>query len=161
MPYKDPEKKKAWQTRWRKANPEKQKALNAAWDATHREERRVASAARRAAYPIAMKVAMKASNAAWSIANPESHALSKARRRARKAGLPSTLTHAEWEAIKTVYRHRCAYCGKRQKRLTQDHVVPIIKGGGTTRENIVPACKSCNSKKSTKLPTKPVKLVLL
>ncbi|MDB4875733.1 MAG: hypothetical protein JWM41_2179 [Gemmatimonadetes bacterium] len=28
-----------------------------------------------------------------------------------------------------------------------DHVIPISRGGSHTRENVVPACRSCNSKK--------------
>ena len=73
----------------------------------------------------------------------------------------ATLTRAEWEAIMAAYGNKCAYCGKKSARLTQDHVVPIIKGGGTTRENIVPACRSCNAKKFTNLPANPVRLVLI
>jgi 5-methylcytosine-specific restriction endonuclease McrA len=33
-----------------------------------------------------------------------------------------------------------------------DHVVPLIRGGKSTRGNIVPACKECNSKKQSLLP---------
>jgi len=33
-----------------------------------------------------------------------------------------------------------------------DHVVPIIRGGKTTRANCVPACKECNSRKKHLLP---------
>ncbi|MCK4464389.1 MAG: HNH endonuclease [Bacteroidales bacterium] len=36
-------------------------------------------------------------------------------------------------------------------RETKDHVIPISKGGDNTKENIVPACQSCNSKKFNKI----------
>jgi 5-methylcytosine-specific restriction endonuclease McrA len=32
-------------------------------------------------------------------------------------------------------------------KLTQEHVIPVSRGGGTTAENIVPACGKCNSSK--------------
>ncbi len=35
--------------------------------------------------------------------------------------------------------------------LTMDHVVPIIRGGRSTKGNVVPACKSCNAKKKHRL----------
>ena len=48
----------------------------------------------------------------------------------------------------------CYYCGKRFEpdELTMDHIVPIIRGGKTTKGNIVPCCKGCNSKKKYMLP---------
>jgi 5-methylcytosine-specific restriction endonuclease McrA len=36
------------------------------------------------------------------------------------------------------------------KRLTQDHFIPVAKGGPYTQNNIVPACKRCNSSKNDK-----------
>ena len=33
-----------------------------------------------------------------------------------------------------------------------DHIVPIARGGRSTRGNIVPACKDCNTKKKQLLP---------
>lgn len=83
------------------------------------------------------------------------------RRRARKKNLPATLTREEWEAIQLAYTHRCAYCGQRNKALTQDHVIPLSKGGGTTAQNIVPACLTCNLKKGPRLPLRPLALKLL
>ncbi len=49
---------------------------------------------------------------------------------------------------------RCHYCGRQvgARRLTMDHVVPLIRGGRSTRGNVVPACKDCNSKKQLLLP---------
>jgi 5-methylcytosine-specific restriction endonuclease McrA len=40
----------------------------------------------------------------------------------------------------------CQYCGTK-KELTLDHVIPKAKGGSTTWNNLVTACKQCNSKK--------------
>ena len=70
-------------------------------------------------------------------------------RRARKKSLPATLTQQQWESIKTYFDDKCAYCGA-QVALAQDHLVAVINGGGYTAENIIPACGSCNSSKSTK-----------
>ena len=49
---------------------------------------------------------------------------------------------------------RCHYCGGQvsPKELTLDHVVPLVRGGHSTRGNCVPACKSCNSAKQSLLP---------
>ncbi|MGC4119805.1 MAG: HNH endonuclease [Myxococcales bacterium] len=34
-----------------------------------------------------------------------------------------------------------------------DHLIPVIRGGKSTRGNLVPACKPCNDKKKYLLPT--------
>ena len=49
---------------------------------------------------------------------------------------------------------RCYYCGRRfePRELTMDHIVPIIRGGKSTKGNLVPACKDCNNKKKYLLP---------
>jgi hypothetical protein len=48
----------------------------------------------------------------------------------------------------------CHYCQRTVPReeLTMDHLVPIIRGGPSTRGNVVPACKVCNNKKKYLLP---------
>ena len=48
----------------------------------------------------------------------------------------------------------CQYCGDLYKthQLTFDHVVPRSRGGRTSWDNIVAACKPCNTKKGNKLP---------
>jgi two-component system, OmpR family, phosphate regulon sensor histidine kinase PhoR len=48
----------------------------------------------------------------------------------------------------------CHYCGQPMLpgELTMDHIVPIARGGKSTKGNIVPACKECNSKKKQLLP---------
>lgn len=49
---------------------------------------------------------------------------------------------------------QCYYCkGKfHPKELTMDHVVPIVRGGRTTKSNIVASCKECNNQKKYMLP---------
>ena len=47
----------------------------------------------------------------------------------------------------------CHYCGARVRpeEITMDHAVPVIRGGKSTRGNLVPACKPCNSEKKHRL----------
>jgi len=48
----------------------------------------------------------------------------------------------------------CHYCRRRfpARELTMDHVVPLVRGGRTTRSNVVPCCKDCNDRKKYLLP---------
>ncbi|MFT6972203.1 MAG: 5-methylcytosine-specific restriction endonuclease McrA [Roseivirga sp.] len=47
--------------------------------------------------------------------------------------------------------HKCQYCGS-NKDLTLDHVLPKSRGGATSWQNLVAACKRCNSAKGNKTP---------
>lgn len=48
----------------------------------------------------------------------------------------------------------CHYCKRKfpPRELTMDHIVPISRGGKSTKGNIVPCCKECNSRKKYHLP---------
>lgn len=70
--------------------------------------------------------------------------------RAKQAGVPATLTLAEWLDTLHTFHSCCAYCYAPFQLI--EHYVPISQGGGTTKENCVPACFRCNSKKSGKHP---------
>jgi len=48
---------------------------------------------------------------------------------------------------------RCAYCGSHRDRLSIDHIVPKSRGGQTSFENCVAACKACNLKKGGCTPS--------
>src|SRR5699024_11570052 len=73
----------------------------------------------------------------------------KQRRRARMAQLPHDLTLDEWEDTLEYFDYSCAYRGVSDDNLGKEHVIPIVKGGGYTVDNIIPACQSCNSSKHT------------
>jgi len=48
----------------------------------------------------------------------------------------------------------CQYCGDtfRTSELTFDHVIPKSRGGRTTWDNIVTACRTCNTLKGARMP---------
>ncbi len=48
----------------------------------------------------------------------------------------------------------CHYCGRKfaHSGLTMDHLLPIARGGRSSRDNLVPCCKECNSRKKAMLP---------
>jgi 5-methylcytosine-specific restriction endonuclease McrA len=47
----------------------------------------------------------------------------------------------------------CHYCGNKfpPRALTMDHIVPIARGGKSSKGNVVAACKDCNNKKKHRL----------
>jgi 5-methylcytosine-specific restriction endonuclease McrA len=61
------------------------------------------------------------------------------------------VTKEDWAAILARYKHRCAYCRRGDVELTQDHVVPLKKGGRHAPDNVVPACRPCNTRKNDDL----------
>jgi len=94
---------------------------------------------------------------AWIARNPEAFkAIQKKylaknpvhiRRKVYFDKIEKTLTAEQWQATLEVFGHRCAYCLRGDLPMTQDHVIPISKGGAHSEANVVPACKSCNSRK--------------
>src|SRR6267142_5262250 len=60
-----------------------------------------------------------------------------------------THTTGEWLLLKFHYGNRCARCGRRNSKLTKDHILPVSKGGKDNISNIQPLCANCNSRKVT------------
>ena len=48
----------------------------------------------------------------------------------------------------------CHYCGQHVgiKNLTMDHIIPLSRGGRSSKGNLVPCCKECNTRKKSNLP---------
>lgn len=72
------------------------------------------------------------------------------RRERRKA---QELKQSQWWKNRRAI-NRCYYCEQpfAAKELTMDHIVPLARGGCSTKSNVVPCCKSCNSQKKYMLP---------
>ena len=58
-----------------------------------------------------------------------------------------------WKRKKS--RGLCHYCGLTfpPRELTMDHLVPLARGGKSTKGNLVPSCKECNRRKKYFLPS--------
>lgn len=121
----------------------KQKKESIARDSNHAEKSRVWKNAWNALHRDDPKV-------------KESHhkAVRKAHHKRRAAihsnGETLTIDPDEWDALCAKYDNRCLACGAK-KKLEQDHIVPISKGGSNSISNVQPLCRSCNSKKYTKI----------
>ncbi|MGB5987597.1 MAG: HNH endonuclease [Desulfobacterales bacterium] len=79
--------------------------------------------------------------------DPDGHHLNRERAKARE------LRTSQWWKRQCA-RGRCHYCHRSTPAgaLTMDHIVPLVRGGRTTKGNVVPACKACNSAKKHLLP---------
>jgi 5-methylcytosine-specific restriction endonuclease McrA len=74
-------------------------------------------------------------------------------RRARKLNAAvCDFTLSQWTALVESECGRCVYCHEASDNLTQEHMVPLVRGGSHTLSNIAPACKRCNNRKGTKTP---------
>ena len=56
------------------------------------------------------------------------------------------LTDGQWDALRIAWGG-CAYCRAPDTPLQRDCVLAISRGGRYTLDNVVPACRSCNTSK--------------
>lgn len=73
--------------------------------------------------------------------------------RIRKTDMKETISKRDKRAIIAKFKNKCFKCGATDG-LTFDHHFPFSHGGRLTDENTVVLCKSCNSSKNAKMPTK-------
>ncbi len=78
----------------------------------------------------------------WIPLNPDPAHVARERRKARELRQSNW-----WKAL--LQRGECHYCHKRfsASALTMDHIIPVSRGGTSTRGNVVPACDHCNKSK--------------
>jgi 5-methylcytosine-specific restriction endonuclease McrA len=72
-------------------------------------------------------------------------------RKARIRQMVKDFSTQDWTEVLTFFDNRCAYCGEATE-LQQEHFLPVHLGGSYTPDNIIPACKTCNARKSNKDP---------
>jgi len=136
----NPEKVKAYSKKYREENPEKEKARHKKWQKENPEK-------------------VKAYSKKWEKENPEKARASKrlkdSKRRAQKRNtqvevITDELLKEYW-IKKNIDPQRCFYCEDRPYEHLE-HCIPLSRGGTHTKDNLVPACASCNLSKGTKTP---------
>jgi 5-methylcytosine-specific restriction endonuclease McrA len=78
--------------------------------------------------------------------HPEIFRHRKAIARARKRGASGSHTLEEWQRRLEAFAFRCAYCRRGDVELCRSRIVPPSRGGSNAIDNIVPACRPCNSR---------------
>lgn len=120
--------------KYRLMNLDREKSYKAKWRADNRKE-------------------IRDKHKKWRAENSDKVKLQRAKdeqaRRARIRGSVFTLTVEEWLDTLNYFNHECAYCGASES-LQMEHVIPVIKGGGYEKRNIIPSCEPCNLSKSNK-----------
>lgn len=79
--------------------------------------------------------------------NANNAQINKERHKARE------LRHSQWWK-RCLAKGICYHCGRSvlPNELTMDHIVPLSRGGRSTKANVVPSCKECNNNKKCLLP---------
>ncbi len=77
----------------------------------------------------------------------EAEDLKRERHRARE------LRESQWWK-RRLAKGSCHYCRRQfpPRELTMDHIIPVSRGGKSTKGNVVPSCKECNNTKKQLLP---------
>lgn len=163
---KNPEKVKAAGDSWRRANPEKVRAFNKKWREGHsdsirakdrrwiaanRDKARAYTARYRAKNPEKAKPTPEYLRA-WRAANRAKVVLYYHNRRSRE--IAADFGDADGNflmALKAEFGGMCAYCLERPST-DIDHYIPLALGGLHGRDNLVPACRTCNRAKWAKHP---------
>jgi len=83
----------------------------------------------------------------WIEINRDEHHIKREKEKARE------LRQSQWWK-NLLAQGKCHYCGKKfaPEELTMDHLLPLVRGGKSTKGNIVPCCKECNNAKKYLTP---------
>ena len=131
-------------------NRERLNAKNAEYYADNREM----IAAKNAEYRAANRERISSQKAEYYAAHPEKSAAAGSRRRARKANAEQdghTLAdrEADWQAKGYI---GCVLQGPKCTGAFEhvEHLIPLVRGGSHTLDNLAPSCASCNLSKGIK-----------
>lgn len=134
---------------WYRDNTDRAKAAMVAWAAAHPKRVKAHRASRvekkRAEDRNYSRLHAAANRERATVWNREHKSDRKTTYVARVKTAGGSHTLAEWEALLDSYHGLCVYCLR--PTTGRDHVVPLSRGGPNDIDNIVPACRSCNSRK--------------
>lgn len=139
---KDKEYRRAYQRKWREKNKERDLIIG-----------RIARRKYRKNHPENKRVSDRVYRKRWRVKYPDKNSFQNARWRARKNGASGSHTLEEWNELKRKFNYICPHCGKSEPEieLTQDHIIPLTRGGSDNIINIQPLCRSGNASKGNRM----------
>lgn len=134
--------------RWRQENPEKVAAQCRRYYERHREEVGRRTLRWQREHPEKQAEYARLHRQRYPEKNREKTRVC----RARKAGAVGFHAYEEFNVLCELVGWKCLCCGRPHVEfpLTEDHIVPISRGGSDDVSNIQPLCQHCNSVKSVK-----------
>jgi 5-methylcytosine-specific restriction endonuclease McrA len=142
VPYKDPERRRAYGRESIRRNAEKAREAMRRW----RQRHPAAHAAASRSYYSRHKRELAAYFATYRREHRDVRQAIDARRRGRELQATGSFSTFEWIELLQRWNWRCSYCGETGP-LEAEHRVPLARGGSNSIENIVPACRACNQRK--------------
>ena len=132
-------------TAWTRANTARVKNLRRQYYLEHKDSIMTRVKEYAAKHPEAARERRRR----WKRRHPEVVRQHARRRRVRRLQSPGMHTYGEFLRLCRRYDWRCAYCGMQltEETATEDHLVPLSRGGSDSIGNIVPACMQCNAAK--------------
>lgn len=155
-----PECAKARTARWYLANYDRAKATQEKYRLNNKEKIRLKTARWVAKNPDKVKaskekrkVKIYADVKKWRKENPEAVRLFSQNRRARKKAAVGKLSKGLTAKLFELQKGKCPCCGKLLERdFHLDHIMPLIRGGSNTDDNMQLLKSTCNHQKNAKHP---------
>ena len=85
----------------------------------------------------------------WRRNNPEKLRTYERNRKSLKKHNGGKVTEKQWRSVLEKYGNKCLYPNCENTDITQDHVIPLSRGGMHSVDNLQPLCKKHNFEKHT------------
>lgn len=130
-------------------------ATTKAWTVKHPERRREIQAAYRARHIERVRETNRKSYQKAYAENPGKFIHRAKAQNAKRMGvmIDSCFSPDDWVETLETFHYHCGYCLNllSPHDITQEHMTPLCRGGEHTKDNVIPACRSCNSRKRHRL----------
>jgi 5-methylcytosine-specific restriction endonuclease McrA len=122
----------AWSQQWQRDHPDRARETNRRFRVRNRKR-------------------LRRRNHEWRRENPEKARENDRRRYVRLAGAEGSHSVGEFVALCELYGGHCLRCGRTRRKLTEDHIIPLSKGGSDWLSNMQPLCGPCNTAKKDRM----------